>query len=154
MKTISELFEEMQGNDDLRSAFAKAAGSGTLEAFLQDNDCDATASDVQKLLKTASQEELDDEGLEHVSGGMRLEDLYERIQRRQEIMPPSGEDMLRALNEKYEYEKNYKPRSSRGNVWKGTVCTSIPSRFNDGYTLVPTGRPVLVGSYCSLPLSS
>lgn len=105
MKTISELFEEMQGNDDLRSAFAKAAGSGTLEAFLQDNDCDATASDVQKLLKTASQEELDDEGLEHVSGGMRLEDLYERIQRRQEIMPPSGEDMLRALNEKYEYEK-------------------------------------------------
>ncbi len=70
MKTLEGLIEEMQDNEELKNAFAQAIGSDLLEAFLEENDCDAAPSDVQRLLEVVSQEELDDESLQQVNGGM------------------------------------------------------------------------------------
>ena len=70
METIEELFQEMLDDEDLRASFAQALESDRLEAFLQESGCEAAPSEVREALEGMCREELDDELLEEVTGGM------------------------------------------------------------------------------------
>lgn len=70
METIEELFQEMLDDEDLRASFAQALESDRLEAFLQESGCEAAPSKVREALEGMFREELDDELLDEVNGGM------------------------------------------------------------------------------------
>ena len=70
METIEELFQEMLDDEDLRASFAQALESDRLEAFLQESGCEAAPSEVREALEGMFREELDDELLDEVNGGM------------------------------------------------------------------------------------
>ena len=70
METIEELFQEMFDDEDLRASFAQALESDRLEAFLQESGCEAAPSAVREALEGMFREELDDELLDEVNGGM------------------------------------------------------------------------------------
>ena len=50
MKTIENLYNEVQGNDDLKKEFVTSFKEGKVEEFLKAHDCNATAADVQEFL--------------------------------------------------------------------------------------------------------
>ena len=70
METIEELFQEMLDDEDLRASFAQALESDRLEVFLRENGCEAAPSEVREALEGMFREELGDELLDEVNGGM------------------------------------------------------------------------------------
>ena len=69
MKTLEELYEEVQGNEELKKEFITAFKEGRTEDFLKSHDCDATAADVMRLLKNARDEAATEDDLAKVAGG-------------------------------------------------------------------------------------
>ena len=69
MKTIENLYNEVQGNDDLKKEFVTSFKEGKVEEFLKAHDCNATAADVQEFLNGRDMEELADDDLDNVAGG-------------------------------------------------------------------------------------
>ena len=76
METIEELFQEMLDDEDLRASFAQALESDRLEVFLRENGCEAAPSEVREALEGMFREELGDELLDEVNGGMAKYRLY------------------------------------------------------------------------------
>ena len=72
METIEELFQEMLDDEDLRASFAQALESDRLE----ENGCEAAPSEVREALEGMFREELGDELLDEVNGGMAKYRLY------------------------------------------------------------------------------
>lgn len=71
MKTIEALYQEVLVDNEMKKAFVKATQEDSLEAFLKENGCDATADEVQAFLaeETRKEGELADAELGAVSGG-------------------------------------------------------------------------------------
>ena len=71
METIEELFRKVLDDEDLRASFGQA-----LEVFLRENGCEAAPSEVREALEGMFREELGDELLDEVNGGMAKYRLY------------------------------------------------------------------------------
>lgn len=71
MKDIATLYNEVLGNDELKTAFATAVQEKKLDAFLKNNGCEASADDVKKFLEEqqAKEGEISDAELGSASGG-------------------------------------------------------------------------------------
>ena len=76
-KTLDELYDEIKNNknlqEDLNSAL-KSNSKDSLQAFIKNNDCDATLEEAKKFLADKTQEMIDNgeltpEQLEAVNGG-------------------------------------------------------------------------------------
>ena len=50
MKSLEELYKEIQDNEELKKEFITAFKEGQIESFLNVHDCDATAADVMSNL--------------------------------------------------------------------------------------------------------
>ena len=69
MKSIEELYKEIQSNEDLKKEFVTAFKEGKTEEFLKEHDCDATASDVMAFLNSKKEEVASEDDLAKVAGG-------------------------------------------------------------------------------------
>ena len=69
MKSIDELYKEVQENEELKKEFVVAFKEGQVEDFLKINDCDATASDVMAFLNSQRDEAASEDDLAKVAGG-------------------------------------------------------------------------------------
>ena len=69
MKTLEDLYKEVQNNDALKEKFIAAAKENTLADFLKENGCDATVKDVMDFMRGAKERALNENELEKVAGG-------------------------------------------------------------------------------------
>ena len=69
MKTLEELYKEVQGNEELKKEFIAAFKEGRLEEFLKSQNSDATPADVVAFLKGTKEEILSEDDLSKVAGG-------------------------------------------------------------------------------------
>ena len=69
MKTLEELYKEIQGNEELKKEFIAAFKEGRLEEFLKSQNSDATPADVVAFLKGTKEEILSEDDLAKVAGG-------------------------------------------------------------------------------------
>lgn len=69
MKTLEDLYKEVQMNEELKKEFISAFKEGRVEDFLSTHDCDATAADVMKFLNSTREETASEDDLAKVAGG-------------------------------------------------------------------------------------
>ncbi len=69
MKSLEELYKEVQANEELKKEFVLAFKEGRVESFLKAHDCDATAADVMTFLSSAKEEAATEDDLAKVAGG-------------------------------------------------------------------------------------
>ena len=69
MKTIEAFYKEIADSKELQEEL-KTASDETLAAFLAKHGCDATAEEFVAFAKAKAEGELDDDGVEVVSGGI------------------------------------------------------------------------------------
>lgn len=80
MAKIEELYEEARKNPELASAFMEAVQENRMGGFLKEHDCSASAEEVQEFLmeRLSGTEALSDEELDHVAGGGKFENPFEK----------------------------------------------------------------------------
>lgn len=71
MKTIEQFYEEAKYNKKLMKAFQEAIDNKTVEAFLKEQQIDASLCELEAFGKTKSRVLSDDE-LKHVEGGLMV----------------------------------------------------------------------------------
>lgn len=71
MKSLKELYTEVIASEELKTAFAAALKTGSLDAFLKANGCDATSTEAATFIKErqAREVELAEQELDAVAGG-------------------------------------------------------------------------------------
>ena len=69
MKSIEDLYKEVQSNEELKKEFISAFKEGRVEEFLTSHNCDATATDVMTFLNTTKEEIASEDDLAKVAGG-------------------------------------------------------------------------------------
>jgi len=69
MKTLEDLYQEIQANEELKAGFVAALKESTVEDFLKANGCEGTIEDVMKFMNSKKEGELADDDMEKVAGG-------------------------------------------------------------------------------------
>ena len=69
MKTLEELYKEVQGNEELKKEFIAAFKENRMEEFLKSQNSDAAPADVVAFLKGTKEEILSEDDLAKVAGG-------------------------------------------------------------------------------------
>jgi len=69
MKTLEDLYQEIQANEQLKESFVTALKENRVEDFLKANDCEGTVEDVMKFMDSKREGELSDDDMEKVAGG-------------------------------------------------------------------------------------
>ena len=69
MKSLEELYKEVQENEELKKEFISAFKEGKVEEFLKAHDCDSTAVDVMMFLNRTKDEAASEDDLSKVAGG-------------------------------------------------------------------------------------
>ena len=69
MKSLEELYKEVQENEELKKEFITSFKEGSLESFLSSHNCDATASDVMEFLRGTEKILESEDDLSKVAGG-------------------------------------------------------------------------------------
>ena len=69
MKSLEELYKEVQDNEELKKDFITAFKEGQIESFLKAHDCDAAVSDVMVFLNSTKEEVASEDDLAKVAGG-------------------------------------------------------------------------------------
>ena len=69
MKTLEELYKEVQGNEELKKEFIAAFKEGRLEEFLKSQNSDAAPADVMAFLNGTKEEIVSEDDLAKVAGG-------------------------------------------------------------------------------------
>ena len=70
MKTLEQLYEEIQADSELKKEYKKATGDKKIVDFLKAHDCDATEAELEAFISSKkNNKELDDDELDMVSGG-------------------------------------------------------------------------------------
>ncbi|MGN1405498.1 MAG: hypothetical protein ACI4WM_04460, partial [Erysipelotrichaceae bacterium] len=72
MKTIEQFYAEVKDNKELMKAFQEAIDNNTVEAFLLEQQVDASLQELEAFGKTKSRVLSDDE-LKHVDGGIMVD---------------------------------------------------------------------------------
>ena len=69
MKSLDALYEEVQGSDELKKEFVTAYKECSIEDFLKNNECDASAEDVKNFMDNLKNNAVSDDDLDKVAGG-------------------------------------------------------------------------------------
>ena len=69
MKSLEELYKEVQENETLKKEFIFAFKGGNIESFLTSHNCDATAADVMAFMNGTKEEIASEDDLAKVAGG-------------------------------------------------------------------------------------
>ena len=69
MKTLEELYKEVQENEELKTEFVSAYKEGSMGEFLEKQKCDATPADVMVFLNGTKEEVASEDDLTKVAGG-------------------------------------------------------------------------------------
>ncbi len=69
MKTLNQLYEEINSDYELKKEYMKAVGDKKVVDFLKAHDCEATESELESIIAAKKNKELDDDELDMVSGG-------------------------------------------------------------------------------------
>ena len=69
MKSLEELYKEVQENEELKKEFISSFKEGNIEEFLKTHDCDAAAADVMVFLRGTKDETASEDDLAKVAGG-------------------------------------------------------------------------------------
>lgn len=69
MKTIEELYNEINESDELKKAISTVKDKKELEVFLKEHGCEATADEFVKFIKTQREGELGDDDASAAAGG-------------------------------------------------------------------------------------
>ena len=71
MKTLEQLFKEMNESEALKAAFSEAAETDKVDEFLKENDCEASLEELIDYVKEKENAsgKLSAEELKEVSGG-------------------------------------------------------------------------------------
>ena len=73
MKTIEEFVKEINRSKELQKAFGEIKDQASLEAFLKEHGCDATADEFAKFVQSNSEGEISDEAAQGVAGGFSFQ---------------------------------------------------------------------------------
>ena len=71
MKSIEDLYKEIQENEELKKEFITAFKEGQIESFLSSHDCNASAADVMTFMGSQRDETASEDDLAKVAGGDR-----------------------------------------------------------------------------------
>ena len=69
MKTLEELYKEIQDNEELKKEFITSFKEGRAEEFLKAHDCDTSVADVMAFLNSTKEEAASEDDLAKVAGG-------------------------------------------------------------------------------------
>ena len=69
MKTIEELYKEINASEELKKAVSAVKDKGALADFLKEHGCDASADEFEKFVKFQSEGEIGDDAAGAVAGG-------------------------------------------------------------------------------------
>ena len=69
MKTMDELYNEIQSNEVMKESFIAAARENRLADFLREHDCTASVADVMEYINGVREGEVSDDDLDSVAGG-------------------------------------------------------------------------------------
>ena len=69
MKSIEELYKDVQSNEELKKEFITAFKEGKVEDFLKTHDCEGTSADVMAFLNSTKDETASEDDLAKVAGG-------------------------------------------------------------------------------------
>ena len=69
MRTLEELYKEVQENEEMKKEFITAFKEGKVEEFLKAHDCASTAADVMTFLSSKKEEVASEDDLAKVAGG-------------------------------------------------------------------------------------
>ncbi len=69
MKTIEELYKEINASEELQKAVSEIKDKTSLTDFLKKHGCDASAEEFVKFVKSQSEGEIGDDAAEAAAGG-------------------------------------------------------------------------------------
>lgn len=69
MKSLEELYAEIQNDESLKQEFVNSFKEGGVENFLKDHECNATAEDVMNYMNSLRDGAVSDDDLDMVAGG-------------------------------------------------------------------------------------
>ena len=69
MKTIEELYNEINASEELKKAISEIKDKGALANFLKEHGCDASADEFEKFVKSQSEGEIGDDAAGAAAGG-------------------------------------------------------------------------------------
>ena len=69
MKSLEDLYKEVQDNEELKKEFISAYKEGKTEEFMKAHDCEVTADDVMTFLNSTKEETASEDDLAKVAGG-------------------------------------------------------------------------------------
>ncbi len=72
MKTIEELYNEINASEELKKAVPKIEDKEALAVFLKEHGCEASVDEFEKFVESQSEGELEDDAAEAVAGGFKL----------------------------------------------------------------------------------
>ena len=70
MKTIEELYKEINASEELKKAVSAIKDKGALADFLKEHGCDASADEFEKFVKSQSEGEIGDDAAGAAAGGL------------------------------------------------------------------------------------
>ena len=78
MKTLDELYAEVNADDALKKEYIEAVENGKIEEFLKAHGCEATLSEFDEFMKNADVKsgELSDDELDNVAAGKKCGTVY------------------------------------------------------------------------------
>ena len=78
MKTLKELYIEVNADEALKNEYIEAAENGKIEEFFKAHDCEATLSEFDEFMKNSGGEsgELSDDELDNVAAGKKCGTVY------------------------------------------------------------------------------
>ena len=69
MKTIEELYNEINASEELKKAISEIRDKEAFADFLKEHGCDASADEFEKFVKAQSEGEIGDDAVGAVAGG-------------------------------------------------------------------------------------
>ena len=69
MKTIEELYNEINASEELKKAVSEIRDKEAFADFLKEHGCDASADEFKKFVKSQTEGEISDEDVGAVAGG-------------------------------------------------------------------------------------
>ena len=69
MKTIEELYKEINASEELKKAISAIKDKGAFADFLKEHGCEASVDEFEKFVKSQSEGEIGDDAAGAVAGG-------------------------------------------------------------------------------------
>ena len=70
MKTIEELYNEINASEELRKAVSEIRDKEAFADFLKEHGCDASVKDFAAFVRSQDEGEIEDNDAEEIAGGL------------------------------------------------------------------------------------